>query len=66
MIADPFMSYLQVELPLGLEALELPCQEKRVGLVIVDEENGFCTVGAGNLVSSLSTLSIKSQLLYTK
>lgn len=58
MIADPFMSYLQVELPLGLEALELPCQEKRVGLVIVDEENGFCTVGAGNLAPKESSKAI--------
>lgn len=50
-MGDSFMAQLEAELPLNLEALVLPSEEKRVGLVIVDEVNGFCTVGAGNLVS---------------
>jgi hypothetical protein len=46
-----FMAHLGAELPLGMEALVLPSEGKCFGLVIVDEVNGFCTVGAGNLVS---------------
>lgn len=65
-IVDFFMFYLQVEFFLGLEVLELLCQEKWVGFVIVDEENGFCMVGVGNLVSFLSILFIKLQFLYIK
>ncbi|KAL3698705.1 hypothetical protein R1sor_012781 [Riccia sorocarpa] len=38
---------LRSELPLNFTHLELS-PEQRVGLVIVDEVNGYCTVGAGN------------------
>ena len=44
------LAQLEAELPLGLESVVLPSPNKKVGLVIVDEVNGFCTVGAGNLV----------------
>lgn len=44
------MVQVEEELPLGLKAVEFPLENKRIGLVIVDEVNGFCTVGAGNLV----------------
>lgn len=37
---------LMHELPVSLAAYEAPAE---TGLVIVDEVNGFCTVGAGNL-----------------
>lgn len=43
------MAQLEAMVPLESEALVLPSEGKRVGLVIVDEVNGFCTVGAGNL-----------------
>jgi len=43
------MVQVEEELPLGLKAVEFPLENKRIGLVIVDEVNGFCTVGAGNL-----------------
>jgi hypothetical protein len=44
-----FMAQLEAMVPLDFEAVVLPSEGKRVGLVIVDEVNGFCTVGAGNL-----------------
>lgn len=40
---------LKNELPLELEAVVLP-EDGVIGLVLVDIINGFCTVGAGNLV----------------
>lgn len=54
-----FMAQLEAMVPLEFEALVLPSEGKRVGLVIVDEVNGFCTVGAGNLVNTpISSLYI--------
>lgn len=41
-------SLLSEALPLKFEELKLPT-DKSVGLVVVDEVNGFCTVGAGNM-----------------
>ena len=49
-IGNTLMVQIEEELPLGLKAVEFPLENKRIGLVIVDEVNGFCTVGAGNLV----------------
>ena len=40
---------LRDELPLNPESFSLP-PSHAVGLVIVDEVNGFCSVGCGNLV----------------
>ena len=40
---------LKKELPLEQESVEL-CDDVVTGLVLVDIINGFCTVGAGNLV----------------
>jgi hypothetical protein len=46
------LQQLQVAMPVSFESVVLPSSpHKRVGLVVVDEVNGFCTVGAGNLVS---------------
>ena len=42
---------LESELPLHFE--QYKAEEKRVGLVIVDEVNGFATVGAGSCVRPL-------------
>ncbi|RRT73742.1 hypothetical protein B296_00033049 [Ensete ventricosum] len=51
------LNALKVEMPLGdLEGLVLASevgQGRAVGLVLVDIVNGFCTVGAGNLVRPL-------------
>lgn len=41
---------LKNELPLEQETVVLP-EDVVTGLVLVDIINGFCTVGAGNLVS---------------
>ena len=51
------LTALKAEMPLGdLESLVLASevgQGRAVGLVLVDIVNGFCTVGAGNLVRPL-------------
>lgn len=41
---------LEALVPLDLSSLDLSAENK-VGLIVVDEVNGFCTVGMGNLVS---------------
>lgn len=46
---EALLSLLTSELPLRFE--QYTAGGKRVGLVIVDEVNGFATVGAGNCVS---------------
>lgn len=43
------VALLKSELPLEEEVVTLQ-QDKVTGLVLVDIINGFCTVGAGNLV----------------
>lgn len=45
---------LKNELPLELESVVLP-DDVVTGLVLVDIINGFCTVGAGNLVRKFLT-----------
>ncbi len=45
--SDRILAGLREEVPVVLETVRLP--EGASGLVIVDEVNGFCTVGAGNL-----------------
>lgn len=46
-MSGTLLEMLQAELPIRLVDYEVPAGE--TGLVIVDEVNGFCTVGAGNL-----------------
>ena len=43
------MDQLKKELPVEQETLVLS-DDVKTGLVLVDIVNGFCTVGAGNLV----------------
>lgn len=55
-------------MPLAFGALDLKADCKRVGLVIVDEINGFATVGAGNLAppvpnEQVSTMVTETDLL---
>ncbi len=46
-MADATIEALQQHLPIRL--VTYPASTRQTGLVIVDEVNGFCTVGAGNL-----------------
>lgn len=64
-MGDSLMAQLETELPLNLEALVLPSGEKRVGLVIVDEVNGFCTVGAGNMAPQESVAAVTEMVKQT-
>ena len=51
------------ELPLALSPYAL--REGPVGLVVVDEVNGFCTVGAGNLAPPAPDAQIAAMVLAT-
>ncbi|XVF01491.1 hypothetical protein REPUB_Repub04eG0093400 [Reevesia pubescens] len=44
------LDVLKNELPLEQESVVLP-EDVVTGLVLVDIINGFCTIGAGNLVT---------------
>ena len=46
---DALMQAIDYHLPVQGEELTIT-DSQRVGLIIVDEVNGFCTPGAGNLV----------------
>jgi hypothetical protein len=48
-MAPSTMDLLKDELPVVQESLVLSGDVK-IGLVLIDVVNGFCTVGAGNLV----------------
>ncbi|KAL2645388.1 hypothetical protein R1flu_012975 [Riccia fluitans] len=52
---------LRSELPLNFTNLELS-PGQRAGLVIVDEVNGFCTVGAGNLAPPVPSKPISDMV----
>lgn len=55
---------LKKEIPLDQESVVL-AEDTVNGLVLVDIINGFCTVGAGNLVSALDSFHITSCLCVT-
>ncbi|CAM6095307.1 unnamed protein product [Calypogeia fissa] len=62
------LTQLQSELPVQHGVLDLSSsslQRQRVGLVIVDEVNGFCTVGAGNLAPPVPNLQISNMVAET-
>ena len=50
---------LRAELPVATTAYALP---RAAGLVIVDEVNGFCTVGAGNLAPTAPNAQIEQMV----
>lgn len=50
------LNLLKDELPVEQESLVLS-GEVKTGLVLVDLVNGFCTVGAGNMVNLTPTTS---------
>ena len=58
---------LKNEIPLEQESVVL-AEDAVNGLVLVDIINGFCTVGAGNLVSALDSFYIVSRffIVYNK
>jgi len=55
---------LKKEIPLEQESVVL-AEDTVNGLVLVDIINGFCTVGAGNLVSPLDSFHVPSCLCMT-
>lgn len=59
-----FIDQLRAELPIQTSPLDL--SSRQVGLVIVDEVNGFCTVGAGNLAPSQPNAQIAGMVERTE
>ena len=55
----PLLEQLRVHMPLKSELLYIT-RAKKSGLVVVDEINGFCTVGMGNMVRERTTPMILS------
>ena len=49
MSAEKIFQHMEEVMPLSKSELDLRSNEERFGLIIVDEVNGFATVGAGNL-----------------
>ena len=49
MSADKILQHLTEAMPLSKTVLDLSSSGHGIGLIIVDEVNGFATVGAGNL-----------------
>lgn len=60
---EALLDLLRAELPLRLVDYPLPAGE--TGLVIVDEVNGFCTVGAGNLAPPVPDAQINRMVEVT-
>ncbi|MBL4667111.1 MAG: isochorismatase family protein, partial [Sneathiella sp.] len=52
-------------MPLSFSALDLKVDCKRAGLVIVDEINGFATVGAGNLAPPVPNEQVSTMVSET-
>ena len=49
MSAEKILQHMEEIMPLSKSELDLRANGERYGLIIVDEVNGFATVGAGNL-----------------
>ena len=49
MSAEKIIQHIEEAMPLSKTELDLRSNGERFGLIIVDEVNGFATVGAGNL-----------------
>lgn len=62
-ITDSLTTLLADAMPLSIEAFEIG--DRRVGLVIVDEVNGFATVGAGNLAPPVENLQVTTMVSET-
>lgn len=62
-MVSPTVELLKNEIPFELQSVVITAEDNVItGLVLVDIINGFCTVGAGNLVSTQSVLNLKFQL----
>lgn len=57
---DQTLTHLQKHLPLDLSPYK--CGSRPTGLVIIDEVNGFCTVGAGNLAPQRDDVQITNMV----
>jgi nicotinamidase-related amidase len=62
-ITDSLTTLLADAMPLAIQPYELG--ERRVGLVIVDEVNGFATVGAGNLAPPVENPQVTTMVSET-
>ncbi|MCO5594153.1 hypothetical protein L7F22_048175 [Adiantum nelumboides] len=56
-----FLEQLHCNMPLCFDPFSLP-SDQAIGLVIVDEVNGFCTIGAGNLAPRSSDSQITAMV----
>nr|QIC19054.1 nucleolar essential protein [Adiantum reniforme var. sinense] len=56
-----FLEQLHCNMPLCPDAFSLPSGQA-IGLVIIDEVNGFCTIGAGNLAPRSSDSQITAMV----
>ncbi len=63
MDADALLTGLQEHLPLRTTPYDI--HGKAVGLVVVDEVNGFCAVGGGNLAPAAPDAQIKAMVART-
>lgn len=55
-----FLTVAQRNLPIDLTQYDV--SDKAVGLVIIDEVNGFCTVGAGNLAPPVPNAQVSNMV----
>lgn len=62
MMGTQILEHLHANLPLDEVPLVLPIEDKKIGLVLVDIVNGFCTVGAGNLAPQVPNQQISGMV----
>lgn len=62
---ESIVAALADEMPLAIGSLDLNADCDRVGLVIVDEVNGFATVGAGNLAPPVPNEQVSTMVSET-
>lgn len=62
MMGTQILEHLHANLPLDEGPLVLPIEDKKIGLVLVDIVNGFCTVGAGNLAPQVPNQQISGMV----
>lgn len=62
---ETIVAALADEMPLAIGSLDLNSDCERVGLVIVDEVNGFATVGAGNLAPPVHNEQVSTMVSET-
>ncbi|MEX1036470.1 MAG: isochorismatase family protein [Sneathiella sp.] len=65
MTTDTLTNDLAAAMPLSMASLDPAAPEMRVGLVIVDEVNGFATVGAGALAPPVPNAQVSTMVSET-